>query len=88
MDVTSYIIQCVDKYIEVTNGKKDNLRVFIDCSRKFVQIGGFVYIPNCDSYTLNGHIMRSTDLVEGWDKFDNHELIIPFVKDIVVYRNK
>ncbi|WP_186429713.1 hypothetical protein [Clostridium sp. BSD9I1] len=90
MELIDYVIKCVDNYVEVTQGQNRNLRVFIDCSKDlgygFVQIGGIIYIPNSNDAPFNGVFMRSSDLVDGWEEFDEAGLVIPFVKEIVVRR--
>jgi hypothetical protein len=90
MKLIDYINKCVDNYVEMTPGGDRNLRILVDCSKKigygFVQIGGAVYIPNSKYSTFDGIFMRSSDLVDGWEEFDDTGLEIPFVKEIAVKR--
>ena len=75
MKLIDYINKCVDNYVEMTPGGDRNLRILVDCSKKigygFVQIGGAVYIPNSKYSTFDGIFMRSSDLVDGWEEFDD-----------------
>jgi len=90
MQVIDYIRKCVKWYVEMTPGQENNLRVFVDCTKNlgysFIQINGLVFIPNGKDLPFNGFVMRSSDVVDGWEAFEEIGIEIPHVKEIEVRR--
>jgi hypothetical protein len=90
MDVIDYIRKCVDKHIEMTLDNNSELTVYVARANIerywFVQIGPIIYIPNSQDIPFNGVFVRTSDLVEGWESFNEIGIEIPFVNKIVVRR--
>lgn len=86
MQVIDYIKKCVKWYVDDSNKKDHNLTVWIihDPRYYFVQMGGCIFIPNNETESLlNGFILRTTDVVEGWEEFEGTDEKIPHIKEII-----
>lgn len=90
MDVITYIRQCVEKYIQMTDHQDSDLVVFVSQDRRkrywFVQIGPLIFIPNTQDIPFNGVFLRTSDSVEGWESFDETGVIVPPVRQILMKR--